>query len=417
MLCIDDNMDALTWRLQLIASAQEEIDISTFDFMADESGMDIMSALVTAADRGVNVRVIVDGLTGLVHLKGKTAFEAMNCHPNITVKFYNPVNIITPWKLNARLHDKYFIVDNQNYLLGGRNLYNLFLGEYPGGRNADRDLLIYTPKEHRSDSSVAALHQYFEEMWALKDNTTQKNKKQKNTENELDILKSKYIQLTERLQHDYNVTLGNVDYEQATYAVNRLALLTNPTHTGNKQPIIWEALCAYMKQGKDVVIQTPYIICSDNMYEDLKDVVENGISVNILTNAVESGANPWGCVDYMNQKKKILKTGVSVCEVLGQHSLHKKTVLIDDNISIVGSFNMDMRSAYLDTEMMLVVDSPALNEQLRKQAEQDIRQSRQVTSDGAVIYGEDYAARELPTKKKIAYAMMRVLLVPFRYLL
>ena len=72
-----------------------------------------------------------------------------------------------------------------------------------------------------------------------------------------------------------------------------------------------------------------------------------------MTNAVESGANPWGCTDYLNQKQKVLGTGVSVYECLAGQSLHTKTVLVDDDISLIGSYNLDIRSTYLDTEMML----------------------------------------------------------------
>ncbi len=45
-------------------------------------------------------------------------------------KLYNPINLMTPWKINYRLHDKYLIVDGKQYLLGGRNTNDLFLGEY-----------------------------------------------------------------------------------------------------------------------------------------------------------------------------------------------------------------------------------------------------------------------------------------------
>ena len=89
------------------------------------------------------------------------------------------------------------------------------------------------------------------------------------------------------------------------------------------------------------------------------------IPVEIITNDVASGANPWGCTDYLNQKEKIHATGVKVYEFMGKHSCHTKAVLIDDRMSIVGSYNMDMRSTYQDTELMLAVDSKELNAVIR----------------------------------------------------
>ena len=65
---IEDTDSALLWRLQLIESAEREVIFSTFDLRADGSGQDLMAALYGAAQRGVRVRVIVDGLNGFLHL-------------------------------------------------------------------------------------------------------------------------------------------------------------------------------------------------------------------------------------------------------------------------------------------------------------------------------------------------------------
>lgn len=81
-----------------------------------------------------------------------------------------------------------------------------------------------------------------------------------------------------------------------------------------------------------------------------------------MTNAIESGANPFGCTDYLNEKKNILATGSEVFEVSCGQSLHTKTILVDDHISMIGSYNLDLRSTYLDTELMLVIDCPELNQ-------------------------------------------------------
>lgn len=60
-----------------------------------------------------------------------------------------------------------------------------------------------------------------------------------------------------------------------------------------------------MKQGDQASIFTPYIICGREMYQDLTDLEQQNTEVEIVTNDVASGANPWGCTDYLNQKEKI----------------------------------------------------------------------------------------------------------------
>ena len=70
------------------------------------------------------------------------------------------------------------------------------------------------------------------------------------------------------------------------------------------------------------------------MYDDLSQLTDNNVSVEIITNDVAKGANPWGCTDYLNEKEKIWRTGVKVYEYMAPHSCHTKAVLIDDRMSI-----------------------------------------------------------------------------------
>ena len=176
---------------------------------------------------------------------------------------------------------------------------------------------------------------------------------------------------------------------------------------------MWYCLTELMKTGDQVTIYTPYIICGTEMYEDLEEVCRTVSSLEIFTNDVSSGANPWGCTDYMNQKEKIWATGARVYEYLGQNSNHTKVMIVDDRLSVVGSYNMDMRSTYQDTELMLAVDCPELNAIIRQQAEQDKTYSR-IMVNGAYQAGENYQPVEESTGKRIFYAVFRVLIRPIR---
>ena len=90
----------------------------------------MMASLLHAADRGVSVRILVDGISGFLDVKRNSWFQALASHENVSIRIYNPINLLKPWNLQARMHDKYVIVDQKMYLLGGRNTTNLFLGEY-----------------------------------------------------------------------------------------------------------------------------------------------------------------------------------------------------------------------------------------------------------------------------------------------
>ena len=97
--------------------------------------------------------------------------------------------------------------------------------------------------------------------------------------------------------------------------------------------------------------------------------------------------------------------------------MHTKTILIDDRLSVIGSFNWDMRSAYLDTEMMLLVDCPELNAALREEADTMLRQGKTLAPDGSVTQGADYAPPEASVLKTAVQGLVRIVIRPFRYLL
>lgn len=406
VLNIEDNIEALKWRLRLIEEADKEIIMSTFDFRDDDAGRDIMSALLSASDRGVNVKLIIDGINGMLYLKGSDNFETLCSRNNVEVKLYNPINLFKPWEINYRMHDKYLIADDQVYMLGGRNTNNLFLGNYQDYINIDRDIVVYE-KEAIEDSSIYELKRYFNDIWNLKQSKPIfKNPKYNQDADK--FLKDNYA----KLKDVYSDAFSEVDWENITMPCESITLLSNSVKVENKEPELWETANGLMLEYKDVLVQTPYIICSKDMYAGLKKASDNGTDVSIIINAVESGANPWGCTDYMNQKNKVINTGSDVYELLGSDSSHTKTILYDDSLSLVGSYNLDMRSTYLDTELMLAIESKELNESLRKIAKNDISYSRGFSKENGDIIGENYKPAEVGTGKKIFYGVLR-LIIPF----
>lgn len=407
VLSIDNNMDALLWRLRLIETAQERVVLTTFDFRDDNSGQDIMAALLHAADRGVEVQILIDGINGPLRLTGSQNFQELAAHECVEVKFYNPINLLKPWKLNYRMHDKYLIADDFAYILGGRNTDDLFLGNYADSYNEDRDILVYEtiPGE---GSSYVQLQEYFEQVWNLPCCKLYKPYG-KGTGN----LEEHY----QEIRTGYPDAFTEPEWVEITMETNGIELCTNPVEPKNKEPLLWDRLVSEMRQENDILIQTPYIICSRNMYQDLTDISADGSRVKIFINAVESGTNPFGCTDYLNQQSNVRRTGGYIYEYLGEQALHTKTIVAGNNICMIGSCNLDMRSVYLDTEMMLLIDCPKLNESIRKQAEGLEGESRMVSPDGVVVEGKNYQSVNQNMFKQLFYGVLRVLIIPFRHLL
>ena len=123
-LAIDQNSEALNWRLMLADQAQHSIDAQYFIWHGDESGILLLLRLLRAADRGVRVRLLVDDLL----LGGaEKSLAALDTHPNLEVRVFNPWRgrggplgpvgrgfefLGKMKKLNARMHNKVMVADN-----------------------------------------------------------------------------------------------------------------------------------------------------------------------------------------------------------------------------------------------------------------------------------------------------------------
>lgn len=402
--CVEDNTEALIWRLRMIEAAREELILSTFDFGTGRAGQDIMAALAKAAERGVRVRILLDGYNSGDTLKSPY-FQALAAMEGVEVRVYNGLNALTLWDANFRMHDKYLMADGSMYLIGGRNTNNLFLGDYEESPSTDRDILVWGTDNHGSGGQ---LMDYFLQVWKESTEKTCKNNEDGR------------IQLEDRyawLQSAYPEAFGFEDWKGSTEAANGVSLICGQVQQSAKAPLVWDQLCMLMEQGSQVVIQTPYVICDDEMYEDIEDLTEGGTAVTLLTNSPETGANPFGCTDLRGERDELLDTGMTLMEYAGEASLHAKTILIDDNISVIGSFNLDMRSAYLNTETMLVVDCPELNAQLRLELEALAAGSLCTAPDGTKTSGGQYVPGELGTWKSLGYIFLGFFGKPFRYLM
>ena len=163
-------------------------------------------------------------------------------------------------------------------------------------------------------------------------------------------------------------------------------------------------------------LHTPYIICNDYMYEGLTEVCDKVENVSLMTNSIGNNGNPFGSADYYVNKDKILNTGLEVWEYEGGYSYHGKSILIDDNISVIGSFNVDMRSVYLDTELMLVIDSREINSQLNEAMESYEHIARKADADGSYDNPYDVEPVELTPYREKRMKLIKNFILWTRYL-
>ena len=166
-------------------------------------------------------------------------FLALDAHKNAQVRIYNPVNFLKPWDMQARLHDKYLIIDDQMYTLGGRNTTNLFLGDYSKGKNIDKELFVYEtdPGKNMQNTSMSQLQTYFDSIWDSSDSKPCRGSRngKKDGRKKSEALKKSLQRATEKsiLPHT-----KNQNWEELTFETNKITLLSNPIES-EKQMNLW----------------------------------------------------------------------------------------------------------------------------------------------------------------------------------
>ena len=402
---VSDNQEALDLRLDMIRKAKKEIIISTFDIREGSSSDDIFSELLKASRRGVKVKILVDGT---IHMSGKDIFAAVGSEPNVEIRFYNTPNFLKPWTINGCLHDKYIVADHKYLLMGGRNMFDYFLGTYKGkSKGIDREILIVN-QGSKDQGAVGQIRRYFQKVWNLevckiKFSTCSKNKKKK--------------EVKRLLSHAEKVKVPDYDYQKITVPTKKTTLVTNPTTIYGKEPVVFETLKQLMLQAKSkVIIHTPYAVFSKEMYEGIAQVKQQVPNTTMILNSIASGDNICASADYQKNRSKILDTGVSLYEYMGRHSTHGKSLIIDDDIAVVGSYNFDCRSTYVDTETMLVVQGKEITKQLEEDFSRLKRGSLKVNKDGSYQNDKNVAERTMDSKKQGMIKILSYIIQAFRYL-
>lgn len=404
------NQAALEERLRLFALAKERIILSTFDMVADHSGMDVIASLYAAAERGVQVEILTDGFNALQKMEGEPHFQTLAAHPNVEIYVYNPVDVLKPGELMGRLHDKYIIVDSDYLLLGGRNTNDYFLGEYPSASySRDMEVLVYG-----GGPALEQVEAYFQEVLSL--NCIQPF----SGGGGRDDIREELLQQACTLRGTYPQCYAPYDYAANTYPANRITLLSNPVHPGSKEPRVLAALTYLMAGAREqVLFHTPYVICNHTMYDSLRQIARSVPDARLVLNSVETAANLFGAVVYSKERGQMLETGFDVYEFYSQEpdvSSHMKAALIDSRLCLIGSFNLDMRSAYLDTETVLVIDSPELASDLGHHMAEIEASSGHVTHAGIQV-PDGVSVPDIPLGRKLVLFLLRLIERPIRFLM
>jgi putative cardiolipin synthase len=385
--------DAFAARGLLSNMAERSIDTQYYIWTGDETGELLFGALWRAAQRGVRVRLLLDDI-GTKDLDATIA--VLDADPNIEVRLYNPsarrsakgLGFVTDFsRLNRRMHNKSFTVDNQASVIGGRNIANEYFHLGRGVGFADTDVLAVGP-------IVREISEAFDRYW----NSPSAYPAAR-------IIEAPTAQASEQVLKGFEAAKADPDSVEYLDALRTAPLLEqldqrklalewtgvklvvdDPAKTldksGRTDVLLYPDLLSTLgapQQSLDIV--SPYFVPSKRGEDMLIGYARSGVNVRVLTNSLAANDEPAAHSGYAKHREVLLKGGVHIWELkpvqmpqlpgrkarnvtTSSSALHAKLYAVDRQRIFVGSYNFDQRSANLNTEQGVVVESAVLADKL-----------------------------------------------------
>ena len=325
---LPDGPERLEALIALIDGAQESLRILYYIWLSDETGRRVRDALVAATSRGVEVSMLLDGF-------GASA---------ATPAFFKPLSdagarfcrFVPRWSRRylMRNHQKLALADGRKAIVGGFNIGDEYFGTVESGAWRDLGLQVDGP-------SVACLAGYFDDLfsWAETDNAS--------------------IRALRRM-----LSRHSVEYDSLHWLFGGPTRRLSPWARSVKRDML---------RARAVDMVMAYFVPSLSMLRRLYAVARRGRVRIITAGKSDIRATIWAArFSYW----RILKRGVEVYEYQPT-KLHTKLIAIDGVVHI-GSANFDLRSLYLNLEMMLRVEDPAFAAMIRDFIEDEIADSTRI---------------------------------------
>lgn len=441
ILALDDGLDAFAARYRLTEMAERTLDVQYYIWENDMSGLLLFSVLLSAAKRGVRIRLLLDdnntpGLDDTLRL--------LDNHPNIEVRLFNPFSFrilralgyLTDFaRLNRRMHNKSYTADGVVTLVGGRNIGDAYFGAGEQPLFSDLDVMAIGPvvKEVADD---------FERYWQCRSVSTLQNVlelSEPEPDRRIELPESWYNDhMTRRYLHKLETSRFMTDLDQRTlpliWAKTRL-LSDDPVKGEGKAPrhsLLPQRLFDVMGSPVERIdIISAYFVPTRAGVAQLLRLVRKGVRIAILTNSLAANDVAIVHAGYARWRKKLLRYGVELYELKptcdqtaalhdrgftgnSGSSLHAKTFSVDGRKVFIGSLNFDPRSTLLNTEMGFVIESEVLASLIHKrfmQSQRDVAWQLRLDRWGRINWVDRQQDSEVVLKKEPATGFWKRVLV------
>jgi len=381
--------DAFTARIAMVRLAQKSLDLQYYLWKSDRVGLLLANEALKAADRGVKVRILLDD----IEQSGRDDIvAAMDAHPNIQIRIFNPfahrnshlLDFIGNFdRVNHRMHNKTIVIDNALVLIGGRNIGDEYFALDEKTNFRDLDIAAAGPVV-RQISSV--YDQFWNGEWAVPINALTKraytkkdlSRIQKMIDEKIKKLDFPYPldQDIQTLKKDMIRIRDSFIWAKGTYVWDKPGTMRIEAdkQTGTMIQKLEERV---QSVKRSLSIESAYFVPRPIGITALKQLQKQGAKVRVMTNSLASNDVVPAHAGYAGYRKELLQAGVELYELrpdVGANKvvnkqlitksintgLHTKAMVFDNNAVFVGSFNLDPRSAAINTEGGLYIESPKI---------------------------------------------------------
>jgi cardiolipin synthase C len=392
VLMLSDGLDAFASRAMAARRAGRSLDLQYYIWHDDLTGHLLAREVYLAAERGVRVRLLLDDMNaeGL-----DPKLMTLDAHPNVELRLYNPFRnregigrlfemVQRVFSVNHRMHNKAWIADGRVAVVGGRNIGEEYFAANSAVNFRDLDLLLFGPVVEQAGA-------IFDDYW----NSAAAVPIAALNEVSLEELRGNIAlfdsEAAKAAAQPYLDRVGQSRTVRAYHARGLDPHWTDGVQIVSDPPMKWRSddrsdwlvgkLTAMLASTREeALLISPYFVPGEAGSAGLEYLVGNGASVGVATNSLAANDVPAVHSGYARYRERLLRAGVTLHEmkartqvdaagVFGSSgaSLHTKAFVIDGARGFVGSFNLDPRSADLNTEMGVLFEDDVLAQQLRNE--------------------------------------------------
>ena len=413
---IEDGLSAFVIRSAFARMATKTIDLQTYIYSNDFTSKVLVTELKRAADRGVKVRILIDDYGTKSDI---VDVMLLNQHPNIEVKVFNtvanrskllyyPQFLADFSRLNSRMHNKLFIVDNIAYITGGRNVGSNYFYPETASNFSDTDVLFIGDMTHFATDSFDEYWNHHLSIPATMFPKSKSKRDAKRLQDEMKRITSDKADATQRYNDIINIAQSDYKSKKFDFSWGRGKFLADPPQKvemsmAEKEEYRGDIINAlrhlWDKTEKSVYMSAAYFVPGQGGLEHMLQEEKLGVHITVVTNSLASTNAPTVYAKWEKYRKQLIESGADVYEFMvsaenlraKEHDrerkqssfsvLHSKTMVFDDDSSWIGSFNLDPRSAYYNTENVAIFESRDFAKKLREMIIKDTQTSWHVTLD------------------------------------